>query len=132
MGRNRAIWNRHPVWSVFLLMAADAERTGLTAETAKSELARLMPSVANDLDGILAAQGDLDRMNGEVEAATALAITDEAHALGADVPRHRGSGESAGDGEAVNFSDQLRHELRTPRGRRIVVPNGDGGGEGTP
>lgn len=132
MGKNRAVWGRHPLWSVYLLMAADAEKTGLTAESAKAELKRLMPSIGDDLDNILASQGDLDRMNGEVEAATALSITDEAHAMGADVPRHRGNGESAEDGEAVDFTAQLRHELRTPRGRRIVVPNGDGGGEGTP
>jgi hypothetical protein len=122
MGKNRAIWGRHPLWSVYLLMAADAEKTGLTAESAKVELKRLMPSIGDGLDDILAAQGDLDRMNGVLEAQTALTITDEAHTLGADVPRHRGNGEPSTDIPAEpeeprseDFTAQLRRELMSKR-----------------
>lgn len=122
MGRPRKAWNHHPAYGMFLLMAKDAPRTGITAQQARGLLAQWAPSLEGELDHILNTLGDPTFLTPEVEEATADAIdAEEAAFIKAggytSNPAERPPVAPQERSASMSFSDQIRAELTAKRSK---------------
>lgn len=69
--------DKHPVWTVFMLMsAANSEHNlGLQTNQAKARLQKLLPNL--DLDKIIAAKGDADLLHDDLIRMETVALREE-------------------------------------------------------
>jgi hypothetical protein len=121
MGRRRTKTFRHPIYDMYLLMAADADQTGMTAAKAISTLKGLVPSMAGDVDTIVNFLGEASFIPSRVMDTTFEVLNTEEHSALQHQFARASEGqaelerEDVGPGGNVGFSSQPRRELSAAR-----------------